>query len=464
MKRFLIAFAALCVFALSVFGIVLIVRHQRALAAERQFAAAGPADLAREEAAARREKMLLGPEEMQAPLPPVDQNAAPLYVKLTQLLHDKPLGLPKYAEGMDAFHSYTPAQIAAVRQTLAARQDVMTLVHQAADKPQCVFVRDWKLGADVQFPEYQPMREGVRLLKTESYLLAHDGHFEEAVANQSRGFQVAEHAASDPMLISYLVGIACDTVTLTGMQSILAVAGPNSAADAAVQNAVFTKQPRLSLRYALAGESGFGCACILNMHQAENQGLEAALVAGGLPKDPNDKASQRDVKPDNLHNLIDAWQADYLAHMRVLVAASDLPPVERKVAFAAADRRLNQETQNTSDSTHLVTLILMPTITKLAENDTRTRARVAVTLAAASVLAEKAKTSAFPSALPPGFIDPFTNKPLLYKRETAGGFVVYSAGPTGGFDGGKPGEKAPPQESVFRYPTMPMPIPADMLK
>ena len=123
-------------------------------------------------AAARQEGIPLTAQELQQPLPPASQNAAPLYTKLTHLLHDKPLGLPPYAEGMDAFHAYTPAQVAAVRHTLAARQDVMTLVHQAADKPQCVFLRDWKQGVTLNFPEFMPMREAARLIKTESYLLA----------------------------------------------------------------------------------------------------------------------------------------------------------------------------------------------------------------------------------------------------------------------------------------------------
>jgi len=457
MKRFFIILGALCLLASSLTGIVLIVRHQREVAAERKFAAAGPANLAREEAAARCEGIPLTAQELQQPLPPTSQNAAPLYTKLTHLLHDKPLGLPKYAEGMDAFHSYTPAQIAAVRQILAARQDVMTLVHQAADKPHCVFVRDWSLGPDVQFPEYPRIRQAARLIETESYLMARDGHYKEAVANQAMGFRVAEHAASDPALISYLVGIACQALALRGMQSVLALAGPNESVDADVQQTISARYTRLSLHRALAGETGFGCACVLKMHQAESQGITAALTAGGLPKDPDDKKDAVDVKPQNIHSLIDAWQADYLAHMRVLVTASDLPPVERKAAFAAADRRLNQETQDTSDPTHLVTLILMPTISKLAENDTRTRARVAVTLAAAAILAEKAKAGAFPNALSPGSVDPYTSKPLNYRREGASGFVVYAVGPTGTFDGGKPGGKAPAQESVFRYPAEPLP-------
>lgn len=464
MKRFLIVFGALCLLVLSVTGIVLVVRYQREVAAERKFVAAGPASLAREEAAARREGIPLTAQELQQPLPPVGQNAAPLYTKLTKLLHDKPLGLPKYAEGMDAFHSYTPAQIAAVRQILAARQDVMILVHQAADKPQCVFVRDWSQSVKLNFPEYSPMREAARLIKTESYLLARDEHYKEAAADQARGFRIAEHAASDHLLIAYLVGTASDSLTLSGMQSILALAGPDVSVDADVQQAVMARQPHLSLRKAMAGEAGFDCTVFQTMHRAENNGIDAVVAASGFSESEAHQVRISSGEQKHLHNLIDAWQAEYLVRMQPLIMASDQPPLVRRAVYAASASQAEQDNSRPDVLTYLFADSLVPAFSKIDLNEIRTRARVAVTLAAAAVLAEKAKTGRFPNALPPQFVDPFTDKPLLYKREAADGFIVYSAGPTGTFDGGKPGEKVPGQESVFRYPAVPVPIPADMLK
>ena len=79
-----------------------------------------------------------------------------------------------------------------------------------------------------------------------------------------------------------------------------------------------------------------------------------------------------------------------------------------------------------------------------------------VTLAAASLLAEKAKTGVYPNRLPQEFMDPYTDKLLIYRREGNAGFVVYSAGPTGHFDGGKPDVKVPGAESLFRYPAVPV--------
>lgn len=455
MKRLWIALGALCILALSIVGLVLTVRVQRQQATLRRFADAGPVNLVREKVAAQRLGVPLTPAQLQSPLPPAGQNAAPLYVKLTKLLHDKPLGLPKYAEGMDTTHLYTPAQIATVRQILTARPDVMMLVHEAADKPNCVFVRDWSLGADMPFPEYQPMREAARLTETESYLMARDGRYKEATANQARGFRIADHAASDPSLISYLVGIACQSLALRGMQSILALAGPSADVEADVRQTIDSRYVSLSLKKAIAGETGCYSASIQRMHQGEKNGVSAAFAAGHFPAEASEKMQLSPAQTQNLHNLIDAWQADYLARMLPLVAASSEAPAARRAAYTMLDRQAKSDSDSSADATHLFTDILMPVFSKIDQNGTRTQARVAITQAAAALLSKKAKTGIYPNALPTGSTDPFTGKPLGYHLEGTG-FVVYSAGPTGVYGGGKGGEKVPGPESVFRYPAVPV--------
>ena len=451
MKRVFVGLGAACVFMLCVAGIVLITYVLRQQAGMRRFIAAGQANLAREEAAARQEGIPLTASQLQRPLPPPSQNAAPLYVRLTKLLHDKPLGLPRYAEGMDASYVYTPQQVAAVRRTLAKRQDVMTLVHQAADRPQCVFVRDWSQGAKLEFPEYQQMREAARLIKTESYLLARDGRYGEAISNQARGFRVADQAATDHTLISYLVGVASEAIALGGMQGILAQAGPNAAVDDEVRRVVASKHSHLSLPAAMAGEAGFDCTVFPQMHSAEGRGMSASLDAAGFSEGAIRSFKVSASEQRHLHSLIDAWQADYLARMRVLVIACDQPPSVRQAAFASVNAKLRWDGSSADGTRYVFSSILMPVFTTIGQNGTRINAREAVTQAGAFLLAEKARTGAYPNTPPQGFIDPFTGKPLLFRRE-GGGFVVYSAGPTGRFDGGKLGAKVPGQESLFRYP------------
>jgi hypothetical protein len=78
-----------------------------------------------------------------------------------------------------------------------------------------------------------------------------------------------------------------------------------------------------------------------------------------------------------------------------------------------------------------------------------------VTIAGASVLAWKARHKAFPpdlkSAMATVPTDPYDGNPLRYRR-TGNGFVVYSIGSTGKFDGGRQNVKPTPYETRFFFP------------
>ena len=452
MKRFALAFGAAILLILTICGLALTVRVQRQKAVMRQFILSGPANLGREEASARNSKILLPPHSLQTPLPPLAQNAAPDYVTLTELLAKKPLPAPSHEDTANTFSGYTPEQIALSRQNLTQRWDVMALVHQAASKPQCVFTRDWSQGMELKFPEYTAIREAARLIKTESYLKARDGHYREAVLNQALGFRVARHASSDHTLLSFLVGTTCDNITLSGMQNILALAGPNASVDAQVGDVVARLSSPPTLRVAMAGEAGFGCVLFGRMHHSERYGMAAALNAAGYTDSSTKMKLTLSTEKQATHDLIDAWEADYLAHMIPLVQACEEPRAVRRAAFSAVQLKFDREGHVPDDPTHLLTEVMAPVFTKIDITETRNLARKAVTLAAAYLLSEKAKTNRYPAALPVRFGDPFTDKPLGYRREGANGFVVYSAGPDGKFEGSKLGEKVLSTESQFRYP------------
>jgi hypothetical protein len=113
------------------------------------------------------------------------------------------------------------------------------------------------------------------------------------------------------------------------------------------------------------------------------------------------------------------------------------------------------------DPTLLVSAILFPVIRPTDEKGVTVHARGEVVLAAAELLAYKARHGAFPQhmeqALPEPPPDPFTNCPLRYRRE-GDGFVVYSVGPKGDFDGRWPDGEKPKDQAFFRYPAPPLPL------
>ncbi len=423
----------------------------RSVALRRQIMS-GPADLARARAEVAKDGFSLDPARLQRPLPPEESNAAPLYTKLFQLLRDRPVDLPVYAQPLTGDHTYTPEQIAAVQKVYDSRPDVWGLLHQATDRPQCVWTRDWSRGYGVLFPEFQRMREAARLVQTETFLLAAQGKYVEAVRNQARGLRVAEHAASDPILLSYLVGNACEAITLNGMRALLDQAGPDAAVAEAVRQALGPVRPRLSLRYALTGEIAVPTVAFRKMREGLKKdglpGMARLLVNANDPSlkrlTPGTPAERRLTQ-----DWLDESEAIILTRMRFLIAASDLTPIPRRQAF--------EQDAAASDAAHPTVLTLLPdtvlpTFTKVEGNETRRVTQEEVTLAGAAVMAARAKAGTFPEALPMPFVDPYTSKPLLYRREGADGFVVYSAGPEGKYDGGKPGDKAAPGEVRFRYP------------
>ena len=422
--------------------------------AVRQKIEAGPADLARAREAMGKEGVPLEAAALQKPLPPPDQNAAPLYEKLAQLLKDKPLHLPAYAEPLASTYAYTPAQLAIVQKIYDSRPDVWDLAHQAADKPQCVFARDWTKGPALLFPELTVIREAARLINTETFLLAAQGKYADAVKNQTRGFRIAEHGASDPTLISFLVGVACDALALRGMQNILILAGPNADVDAQVGQAIGLSRARLSLRYALGGE-------VAGMQEVNFQQMRGSLDKLGISGLAAMLSQQNGETPPamtgetttadqqfTLHWL-DASEAGVLDAMLPLIAAGDLPPLPRRQVFSRAAATM---TSHPKTALTLLADILLPVFDTVDEKDTQRQAWEAVILASAAVMAARAKDGVFPDALPGTFPDPFTDKSLGYRREGTGGVVIYSAGSDGTFSGGKPGDKTPPGQVLFRFP------------
>ena len=227
--------------------------------AVRREVAAGPAALARERAQARNEGLAVFPAQLNRPLPPDDRNAAPLYLRAAALRRSR-VRLPNYAETLSARFAYTPAQLDRIQKIYDDNPDVFALLRLATDKPQCVFTRDWAKDTFNFPPQAAGFRETARELRTEGVLSAERGRYVEAVATENRVYRVAQHAAAEPTLISYLVAEAMDSIASSGMQDVLSLAGPNADVDALVGQAVSDQSTRLSLRHALSGEAALSDA------------------------------------------------------------------------------------------------------------------------------------------------------------------------------------------------------------
>src|SRR5205823_10508510 len=130
------------------------------------------------------------------------------------------------------------------------------------------------------------------------------------------GFNVAKHAASDPVLISYLVGVACEAITLAGMENILSMAGPDAEAAETVRTTLAAHRSPLSLRRALIGEYGIFLA---SMNVSRRGGPEAAVrmslegeALSGEARSQSSSATRGALKPSQQRvwlKLLDAAEA-----------------------------------------------------------------------------------------------------------------------------------------------------------
>ena len=429
--------------------------------AVRREVAAGPAALARERTLARKEGLAVFPVQLNRPLPPEDRNAAPLYLELSRLVHDNTLAASLPAPAMP-----TPDERA--RKDADDNRKIASLLRQATDRPQCVFAPDqtgdsmedtiFRRSSPAWFQQRMALRRWGYRLVAEAVSQAKQGHHAEAIATDARAYRVAEHTASDPTLFSLLVAEDIDATATGGMQDILSLAGPGAVVDAQVEQAVTEKAPRLSLRHALSGEVADADASFSRFRRDGPGTLVGLFSMGGSQPRTVEKgftAEERHFYSD----LLDAAEAVVIQQMRPVVRAPDLPD---GAAEAAAEAPARQAPPPPPDDLVQGVVLHMSPLPNVLINvrPARVAASHSITRAAAAVLAVRAKTGAYPAALPGHFLDPYDPARMLgYRREGTGGFVVYSAGPDGKGDGGRPGKEWSVEDLRygFRYPATPAP-------
>ena len=397
--------------------------------------------------------MPLKPEELQAPLPPAAENAAPLYVQLTQLLKAKPLaGTDKVLDDGSKNYPASAERIAQLRTALQHRQDILQLVHQAAARPRFVFTRDYAQGPYLLLPEYAPMRAGLRILTRESLVLLADGKPLDAIRNETLGFHMAQHAAADSILIAKLVGVALNTMTLRFMERVLYTAGDQPGVAQAVADTIAQNWKLVNMADGMRGEVILG-EVVCDM-------IRAGKFHEGSFKNGNGVSRHSSL----YKALVDANELDLLSHLNTEIKLMKQPYAEGISGMEALAQDI--EIHNNLP-THLLTSVLWPVFSQARAKQAQGEAQAATVRASAQALAYHQQHRVFPDSLEtvvsPLPLDPFAaniskssdgkmeGTPLHYQRED-NGFTIYSVGPTGKFSGGTTLHKPDSRETVFHFP------------
>lgn len=384
---------------------------------------------------------------MQANLPPVvadDENAAALHLQAgAAITADKEFGAdgsPIYREG-DVMRE-------AVTAFLARHAATLDLVRRATDRDTCRFTRDWsRPSIDMILSEVQTFRGEGRLLSLAARRAAAEGRHADALADIIRIQRLSRHAAAEPILVSYLVGIALDREALMALVDLLPRLGADDAALLDSPKVRDLVGRPLDLLPALYGEEAFGLATFAGF--ADGRMTTHELMG---PDQAGGACQNFDLGPGfRVFHL----PGDLDGYRRMMHAFQQLA-ANREAATNYAETRRRAEALEKSLADHrpgVLSSLVLPAITSVFQ--TRARSEALHRAAAVLVVATKQRLATGILPLEPAAFDepaPFVmpadplaevSSPLLMKRSDDG-IAVYSVGPDGHDDGGPvlPGEEA----------------------
>jgi hypothetical protein len=354
----------------------------------------------------------------------------------------------------------TPEEIAKGKKALDAHQERSRLLHQVAlcpaysEAPQTLTVEG--IQVPDTFPQNAQFREYARWLVAESALLLYGGKPLDAIQVDALVFRLARLSASSGSILTCLVSDAIDSLALDGMRRILYQEGDREGVAAAVVQAIETQRTAPNLGLALRGE----VVVELSMSDSERHNIPE-MLKGEPSKQPFEKTrAYREWKkyqyPTDptlaFSRFIDMNNAHYLAWMRRVLPLADLPYPEALSGIKAITREAEK---NAAHPDYSLAAMSFATWASLPASKARCQANAETTRAAAALLAWKTAHGQFPESLTeclrPGPLDPFDQHPLHYRKEGEG-FLVYSVGETGKFDGGSLDQRPPSREILLRYP------------
>ena len=376
---------------------------------------------------------------MQANLPPAVpdvQNAAPLYQQAFAAIEADPT-----AQSQDtplASPGTIDVSAPAVTDLLARHAATLDLLRRAADRDTCRFQRDWtRPSIDMLLPELQSMRQAARLLVLAVRREAADGNAADALHDAARIGQIGRHAASEPILISSLVGLAIDSMALDALAQVLPTFRKSDLAllDTPEIRDLITHQPAMASHFY--GEEAFGLSIFASLSDRDLNVQDLGGMVGGpqpflLPVLPLSILFRSFFLPTDI--------AGYRSIMKTYqsTAAGSEPYPEAKKKMEAVEKEIRDHGPGMISSQ--IVPALGAVFRAQAQNVARHRAAAALVAATKQRLETGAVPTTFEELtarlLPPVSRDPFTADGTLFMKRIDDALVVYSVGPDGEDDGG----------------------------
>gem|GEM_PF-5386666 len=383
-------------------------------------------------------------------------NAGPLYLRAFETIgRIRQGGVLREADRHLMSGQLTREEEDELRTVLLDVAPALELVEQGSRLPRLDYGRKWEAGAELLLPDIAQMRDANRLLRARALLEARDGDHARAFETLKASARANAHTGQDPVLISALARISTDTRTvetawhlvqqrpndpesIRGAREVLEAMGPVTDLRWHLQSEAL--YPRMLSRM-LASSSPDQVMKMMTGADHGGAGWELRLLA--LPT----------VRRANEAVAIRFWR-DYF---RALPSDTN-QLLSAGPKLAAVEQAYGGRPGISSAMTRILTPVLSQSVDHVGVQLTQRR----LLATCLGLVDAKRRTGAFPRELPElglWTIDPFSDKPLVY-RTTPRGFTLYSLGPNRKDDGGKPRSTSRTEagyDLVLEYPTPPAP-------
>jgi len=383
---------------------------------------------------------------MQANLPPAvadADNAATLYERAFRAIDAEAAGDDessplKSSESVDV-------RSQAVTELLARTRGPLDVLRRAADRDVCIFPRNWtRPSIDMLLGELESLRQAGRLLALAARREAADGDAADAIRDIARIQRIGQHALSEPILVSALVGIALDRIALSTLADVLPQLRKADVPllDSAEVNDLVGSAPVITKH--MYGEEAFGLSIFADLADGRMDVRNlSALLTTGSPSPSTGPLTRLLAAPLSslfrsffLSDDIAAYRATMKRYQLLVANPPAWPDFEKRSDEIEKDVTAKSPGLITSSMTPALTAVLRSRVQSLAQHE------VAATLVAAT--RHRLASGSLPATLDelvPGQLpvvprDPFAiGRPLLLRR-TDIDWTVYSVGPDGEDNGG----------------------------
>ena len=371
-----------------------------------------------------------------ATLVPDDPDVAARQIKLIKSPDYKWIHLPDYARPLRATLPYTPEQITAVRSLLQDHDDVLDKIYDACSS-------DESSVNNLMTPsQYEPrLRSEAYILADASYLAARSGNYDEVVKDLHALLHLVKQTGSLLYNLKDTLSVDMEKVAANSFLDAHAYLGYDLAHLYMMQDRFPSFSTDLTT-YRRLGEEYIRLAW--NNIYDEKHPATTYVGSDGARHKMTPSTVAMSIK---LGDAQTAYALHKLRKMYQLKMGADFGGHQYIQALEPEDQ--------TENPIPAVFNAMIPAIKTIDAKYTAVEAREYLGIYANDVAQQIAKTGRVdnpPDASTKFFMDPYSGHPYHFVLYNDGGFLVYSVGPTGQFDGNATLEIAKQDQEAFYFP------------